>query len=351
MKHSTVEKDETIKESNDGKGHVYWKIHFGDQEKEAMVRVQVTAQDGTRRDYYLTLGITDQTPPELKKISASRISVDQASVVYKTSERGQCYYRVIEAGAKVQTPDHSKEGREVLKGSDTLTITGLSEGEKDVVIVVKDLAGNVSSPLVIRIPDVRKKNNGTAGNGGNGNSGSIAQRPGYGGNKSEAGVPGKGNNGEGSLTNLKTVGGKGTASGKNGLDSTDENKEKKLTAYAGTKKKGSGSGTSGEKKSSKKADAVKDKTKEKTEESSTEELTESKDRETTSGIVSASSKNEGKSIPELVGSKVTDTWTHMKLFTRILSLFALAGVLYLLLWTGARRSFRKIKSRNPLLQQ
>ena len=111
------------------------------------------------------------------------------------------------------------------------------------VIVVKDLAGNVSSPMVIRIPDVRKKNNGTAGNEGNGNSGSIAQRPGYGGNKSEAGVPGKGNNGEGSLTNLKTVGGKGTASGKNGLDSTDENKEKKLTAYAGTKKKGSGSGT------------------------------------------------------------------------------------------------------------
>ena len=113
----------------------------------------------------------------------------------------------------------------------------------------------------------------------------------------------------------------------------------------------SGSGTSGEKKSSKKADAVKDKTKEKTEESSTEELTESKEKETTSGTASASSKNEGKSIPELVGSKVTDTWTHMKLFTRILSLFALAGVLYLLLWTGARRSFRKIKSRNPLLQQ
>ena len=65
--------------------------------------------------------------------------------------------------------------------------------------------------MVIRIPDVRKKNNGTAGNG---NSGSIAQRPGYGGNKSEAGVPGKGNNGEGSLANLKTVGGKGTSDGK-----------------------------------------------------------------------------------------------------------------------------------------
>ena len=111
------------------------------------------------------------------------------------------------------------------------------------------------------------------------------------------------------------------------------------------------SGTSGEKKSSKKADAVKDKTKEKTEESSTEELTESKDRETTSGIVSASSKNEGKSIPELVGSKVTNTWTHMRFLTKVLSVFALAGLIYLIFWTGARRSFRKMKNRNPLLQR
>lgn len=108
----------------------YWKIHFGDQEKGSYGPGAGNRTGRHRRDYYLTLGITDQTPPELKKISASRISVDQASVVYKTSERGQCYYRVIEAGAKVQTPDTSKEGREVLKGSDTLTITGLSEGEK-----------------------------------------------------------------------------------------------------------------------------------------------------------------------------------------------------------------------------
>ena len=229
------------------KGILTGKSDFGAQEKEARVRLEVTAEDGTRKDYYLTLEITDKTAPVLKKVSASRVSSSEASVVYKTSERGQCYYRIVDAGKKHQNPDTSKEGREVLAGTDTLTLNGLSEGAKDIIIVVKDDAGNVSNPLVIRIPDIKKKNP-----TGSGNSGSVVQRPGYGGNKSEAGVPGKGNNGEGSLTNLKTVGGKGTASGKNGLDSTDENKEKKLTAYAGTKKKGSGSGTSGEKKSSKK---------------------------------------------------------------------------------------------------
>ena len=124
-------------------------------------------------------------------------------MVYKTSERGQCYYRIVDAGKKHQNPDTSKEGREVLAGTDTLTLNGLSEGAKDIIIVVKDDAGNVSNPLVIRIPDIKKKNP-----TGSGNSGSVVQRPGYGGNKSEAGVPGKGNNGEGSLTNLKTVGGK-----------------------------------------------------------------------------------------------------------------------------------------------
>ena len=151
MKYSTVEQDETIRETQDEEGHIYWKIYFGNQEKEARVRMQVTAEDGTRKDYYLTLEITDKTAPILKKISASRVSSSQASVVYKTSERGQCYYRIVDAGKKHQNPNTSKEGREVLTGTNTLTLNGLSEGAKDIIIVVKDDAGNVSDPLVIRI--------------------------------------------------------------------------------------------------------------------------------------------------------------------------------------------------------
>lgn len=67
MKYSTVEQDETIRETQDEEGHTYWKICFGAQEKEARVRLEVTAEDGTRKDYYLTLEITDKTAPVLKK--------------------------------------------------------------------------------------------------------------------------------------------------------------------------------------------------------------------------------------------------------------------------------------------
>ena len=84
VKYSTVEQDETIRETQDEEGHTYWKIYFGDQEKESRVRLEVTAEDGTRKDYYLTLEITDKTAPVLKKVSASRVSSSEASVdVYK----------------------------------------------------------------------------------------------------------------------------------------------------------------------------------------------------------------------------------------------------------------------------
>lgn len=57
--------------------------------KRLKIRIQaVTAEDGTRKNVYLTLRLTDKTAPVLKKVSASRISTDKASVVYKTSEKG-----------------------------------------------------------------------------------------------------------------------------------------------------------------------------------------------------------------------------------------------------------------------
>lgn len=80
-------------------------------------------------------------------------------------------------------------------------------------------------------------------------------------------------------------------------------------------------------------------------------LTENKEKDKTSGVISGSSEKKEKSIPELVGSKVTNTWTHMRFLTKVLSVFALAGLIYLIFWTGARRSFRKMKNRNPSLQR
>ena len=209
IKAGTVEKDETIMGTKDNKDRPYWKIFFADQEKEAKVRLEVKAEDGTTRDYYITLKLTDTTAPVLKKISASRISTDTASAVYKTSEKGTCYYQVIEAGAKVPSLDIGGEGTEVLAGTNTITLTGLSAGEKDLVIVVKDAAGNVSDSLVMRIPDI--KSAGTTGN--------LVHGSDHGGNKSQATIPGQ--SGEGSLSNLNLV--EGTkAGGKEGEKTTGE---------------------------------------------------------------------------------------------------------------------------------
>ena len=209
IKAGTVEKDETITGTKDNKDRPYWKIFFADQEKEAKVRLEVKAEDGTTRDYYITLKLTDTTAPVLKKISASRISTDTASAVYKTSEKGTCYYQVIEAGAKIPSLDTGGEGTEVLAGTNTITLTGLSSGEKDLVIVVKDAAGNVSDSLVMGIPDIK-----TAGTPGN-----LVHGSDHGGNKSQATIPGQ--NGEGSLSNLKQVEGS-KAGGKEGEKTTGE---------------------------------------------------------------------------------------------------------------------------------
>ncbi|MFR8222790.1 MAG: hypothetical protein ACLU9T_18110 [Blautia faecis] len=82
--------------------------------------------------------------------------------------------------------------------------------EKDLVIVVKDAAGNVSDSLVMGIPDIK-----TAGTLGN-----LVHGADHGGNKSQATIPGQ--NGEGFLlSNLKQVEGS-KAGGKEGEKTTGE---------------------------------------------------------------------------------------------------------------------------------
>ena len=116
---------------------------------------------------------------------------------------------MIEAGAKIPSLDTGGEGTEVLAGTNTISLSGLSAGEKDLVIVVKDAAGNVSDSLVMGIPDIK-----TAGTPGN-----LVHGSDHGGNKSQATIPGQ--NGEGSLSNLKQVEGS-KAGGKEGEKTTGE---------------------------------------------------------------------------------------------------------------------------------
>ena len=331
VKASTVEKDESIKDHDDRMGHRYWKLVFADNERKLEVRIQVTASDGMKKDYYLTLSTMDTTPPVLKKISASRISTDTASVVYKTSEKGYRYYQVTQAGAALPKLDTSQKGTQVGEGTDTIALTGLTAGEKDLVIAVKDLAGNISEQLVIRIPDIKAAT-----------SGSLASRPGYGGNKSQATKPGSG--GDGSIDKLKNV--QGTAGSL-----------KNPSGAAGSAgAMGSAQLATGKKKSQiKDKETAKKKNKDKKKETAKEQ-TKSSEKDKAENIKSSFSQDTGdksqapdtKDLQKNSSSgkkSIFSAFKGLRLSTKLMLAGAVAGLAYILLFTAAKRHYKRMYKR------
>ena len=201
---STVLEDESLQESCDESGRSYWNICFANNQYEATVRVHVTAEDGTEKNTLVTLKMQDITAPVLKKVSASRISESRASVVYKISEKAECFYSVTEADSIEPVIDTGKDGIKVQEGTNTLTVDGLTRGEKDVYLVAKDSSGNVSDVLVIRIPDTQRGYSGQ-GQSGTGLGGQSSQ--GLGGSLAPALNRRTGTTGgvEGSADNLRRV--------------------------------------------------------------------------------------------------------------------------------------------------
>ena len=331
---STVQKDETISQSTAAGGHAFWKIVFAGGEKEAKVRIQVTAEDGTKKNYYVTLKLTDITAPVLKKVSASRLSVDKASVVYKSSEKGYRYYQVVDAGKKIPKLNIKGKGTEIQAGTDTIMLKGLTDGEKDLVIVVKDSTGNVSDQLVIRIPDVKKKGQ-IPGNGEDNNKNNIAARPGSGGHKSEATTPGKGSDGNGSKENLKLVNGNGS-----GSDSTKDKNGNSSGESDGQKQSGKTKDTSKKTSKTEKSEKTKDKEsksgKKDTEDS--EETDKNEKTETADGeAVETVSANTDENLAETV---LTEAKT-IPLHVWILILVAGLGTAYMIFWIRAQHYYRR----------
>ena len=235
---------------------------------------------------------------------------------------------MVDAGKKIPAVDTSGKGTEVQAGTDTITLTGLTNGEKDLVVVVKDGSGNVSQQLVIRIPDIKNAGSGT---GNNDNNSSVIHRPGNGGHKSEAGRPGSGSDGNGSKANLKKVSGTGSggqAGEKNGT-STDQKKteskgKKKDAGKSGNKKKAEEkkNGTSG-KSSGKKAET--------TDESSSSDT----------GSDGESLKDTGTPEEQTVISQIADGWKGLGNFSKLLIILAVLIAGYLSFWYRARKYYKK----------
>ncbi|MFR1729271.1 leucine-rich repeat domain-containing protein, partial [[Clostridium] hylemonae] len=84
------------------------------------------------------------TAPVLKAGTAVRTSDTAANVTFTSSRAGWYYYAVVDSGAARPAIDTTGRGRVCGTGLQTIRLTTLSAGAKDIYIVVKDADGNVS---------------------------------------------------------------------------------------------------------------------------------------------------------------------------------------------------------------
>lgn len=95
----------------------------------------------------------DITAPTLSNGSATRDSETSATVKFTSDEAGTYYYVVAESGVETPDIDTTGTGTACVSGENTISLTSLSDaGAKDIYIVAKDAAENVSQPLKIEIP-------------------------------------------------------------------------------------------------------------------------------------------------------------------------------------------------------
>ena len=95
----------------------------------------------------------DNSAPTLSNGSAERASVDAATVKFTSSESGTYYYAVVDSGANAPEINTTGAGATCTAGENAFSLTGLSDAKaKDVYIVAKDAADNVSAALKIEIP-------------------------------------------------------------------------------------------------------------------------------------------------------------------------------------------------------
>ncbi|MBB2183572.1 S-layer homology domain-containing protein [Lachnospiraceae bacterium MD1] len=105
---------------------------------------------GTLNLTYVESG--DITAPVLSGGSVNRASDTQAAIVFTTDEAGTAYYLVVNSGAAAPAAALIAAGTSlgsVSAGTVTDKAVTLTAGAKDIYVVVKDAAGNISSPLKI----------------------------------------------------------------------------------------------------------------------------------------------------------------------------------------------------------
>ena len=116
------------------------------------VKFTVTAEDGSTKEYTIEIKYTAPNAPTLSGGFATRTSKTGATVKFTSSEAGNYFYKVVDLGAAAPTVDTSKSGTSAVKGENTITLSNLTEGARDIYIVVVGAAGGESAPLKVEIP-------------------------------------------------------------------------------------------------------------------------------------------------------------------------------------------------------
>ncbi len=87
----------------------------------------------------------DTTAPVLTPGAVNRSGDAAATVKFTSNEAGQYYYAVVDSGASAPTIDTTGAGTACDTAEQTISLASLAAGAKDIYIVAKDAAGNVSS--------------------------------------------------------------------------------------------------------------------------------------------------------------------------------------------------------------
>ena len=107
------------------------------------------------KDYTIELVYIDPNTPALEKVSVTRTSDTAATVKFTSSLAGNYFYKVVNKGATAPTVDaivESSTNGTAKAGENTITLTNLTAGARDIYIVVVSASGVKSMALKVEIP-------------------------------------------------------------------------------------------------------------------------------------------------------------------------------------------------------
>ncbi|NTW71547.1 MAG: LPXTG cell wall anchor domain-containing protein [Eubacteriaceae bacterium] len=96
--------------------------------------------------------VGDTTAPVLTPGAVVRTSDADGTAKFTSNESGVYFYGLVDDGTTAPVIDTSGAGEAIGTDENTITLALMSAGAKDLYVLVKDAAGNVSEPLIIDIP-------------------------------------------------------------------------------------------------------------------------------------------------------------------------------------------------------